>query len=127
MDGVWIRHVTARSQLCLIELRDTPIYLSYGAAGVCDGKQGRPFIPAPTLDCYCGVPHQFKTLHIDVNGDGMQMVSAGVLELMRSAGETGFDVVGHTPTPPTLQIGKPRPQVDFDNRKYRPLTPMVPV
>lgn len=123
-DGIQIRHVTARSEVCLVELRDRPLYLSYGARGVCDGKQGRPLIPAPTLDCHCGVAHQFKTVHVYVDDTGSALVSDGVLGLIRSAGETGFDVVGHTPTPPTLRIGVPRDQQDFDSRKWTQLTPI---
>lgn len=122
-DGIQIRHVTARSQLCLVELYDRPFYLSYGAAGVCDGKNGRPFIPAPILDCSCGVPHQYKTVHVNVDDTGAALVSQGVLDLIRSAGETGFSVVGHTPNPPTIRLGIERIALDFANRTIAPLTP----
>ena len=106
-DGIWIRHPTARSQLCLVELRDRPYYLSYGA-GVCDGRNGRPHIPAPITDCYCGVAHPCKTVHVDVDDTGAAMVSQGVLDWIRScADETGFEVVGHTHL--RIQIDSRRP------------------
>ena len=125
-DGIQIRHVTARSQLCLVELRHRRYHLSYGARGVCDGKEGRPYIPTPILDCACGVPHEFKTLHIHVDGTGSALVSKAGWESIQSAGETGFSVVGHTATPPTIVLGKPggREQTDFESRAYHPLTPM---
>lgn len=126
MTGIWIAHPTARSQVCLVELRDRPYYLSYGAQGVCDGRHGRPHIPAPIKDCYCGVVHEYKTVHLTVDGDGRCLVSEGVWEWVRSAGETGFSVIGHTRTPPTIRLGEPREKVDYDNRKYRPLTPVRP-
>ena len=107
-DGIQIRHVTARSRLCLVEVRDRPYYLSFGAAGVCDGKNGRPFVPAPILDCghpLCNnIPHHYKTIHLDVDDTGATLVSEGVWKWIQSAGETGFDVVGHTPTPPTIAL-----------------------
>lgn len=125
-DGVIIEHPTARSRCCLIELRDRPYYLSCGAAGVCDGKNGRPLIPAPILDCGCGVPHEFVTLHVWVDGDGRATVAVPVWHTMLGAGETGFRAVSHTPTPPPIEITRPRPAVDYDNRAYRPLTPIRP-
>lgn len=123
-DGLQIAHATARSQLCLIELRHRPYLLSYGAGGLCDGKNGRPLIPAPILDCGCGVPHEYKTVHVHVDDTGCALVSEGVWAMIQSAGETGFAIVGHTPSPPTIHLGRPREQVDYDNRRYRPLTPM---
>ena len=123
-DGVWIQHPTAASQTCLVELRHIPYLLGYGSGQKCDGRNGRPYIPAPILDCSCGVPHEYKTIHIEVDDVGRALVSAGVLEMIQSAGETGFTVIGHTPTPPVLSIGRPRAAVDFENRKYRPLTPI---
>jgi hypothetical protein len=128
-DGVWIRHPTARSQTCLVELRHKRFYLGLADGKMCDGKGGRPLIPAPITNCpKCpGLVHEFKTVHLEVDDTGAALVSAGVLELIRSAGETGFEVVGHTATPPTLILGKDRAIVDYDNRKYRPLTPMKEV
>jgi hypothetical protein len=123
-DGIAVQHVTARSRVCLVELRDRPYLLSYGAEGVCDGRGGRPLIPAPILDCSCGVPHEYKTVHVHVDDTGQALVSEGVWDMIRSAGETGFSVVGHTPNPPTIRLGVPRYEVDYDNRAYRPLTPM---
>ena len=66
---------------------------------------------------------EFKTVHIDVDGSGSALVSDGVWDWILSAGETGFRVVGHTATPPTLQIGgPPRVEQNFESRRYRPLT-----
>ena len=123
-DGIQITHPTARSQCCLIELRHRPYLLSYGSAGVCDGEGGRPLIPAPILDCSCGVIHEFKTVHVHVDDAGSAVVSAGVWDMILSAGECGFSVAGHTTAPPGVNVGVTRVENDYLERRYRPLTPM---
>lgn len=127
-DGILIEHGSLRSLPVLVVMPDRPYLLSAGRAGVCDGKGGRPYTPAPILDCSCGVVHTHKTIHLFLDDLGQCLVSEGVLNMLKEVGleNAGLKVVGHTRKPPTIELGLPRQQVDYVNRAYKPLTPIVP-
>lgn len=113
----------------MVVMPDRPYYLSAGSAGVCDGKGGRPYAPTPIMDCSCGVVHTHKTIHLWLDDVGQCLVSDGVLGMLKEVGleNAGLSVVGHVRTPPSIELGLPREQVDHANRAYKPLTPIVPV
>jgi hypothetical protein len=77
--------------------------------------------PANRVCNRCKVRHDVKTVHLDLDGNGQQMVSWGVYELLRKAGMPNLDVVGSVANPPTLVLSPNmnRRQVDAANRRQR--------
>ncbi len=69
----------------------------------------RPFTPAPDQICrLCHRPHDCKTYHIQLNGDGTALVSTTIwkhLSLLYDDG--GFELVNTVKEPPAQKIAMP--------------------
>lgn len=90
MAGILLRHSKARSEMVLVPV------------------MSKPFPRESWKECPgCHLVHMVKTVHCLVNDAGVVMVSEGVLEDLKLAGDFDKDwqVIGSTDKPPPLHIG----------------------
>ena len=67
----------------------------------------------------CKISHLCKTVHLSLSPTGSAIVSEGVLNLLRTAGMPDLDVVGSTPTPPPVYVGRnAKPRAEQDHKTY---------
>lgn len=63
-----------------------------------DGR--RPYVGGPILCSRCGRHHEFKTYHIDLDGEGAGIVSIEVWERLKSIKHQPFILEGEVKDPP---------------------------
>jgi len=67
----------------------------------------------------CKIRHDVKTIHLDLDDNGRQMVSWGVFELLRKAGMPHLDVVGTVAKPPALILSPTMTRREIDQKNRR--------
>lgn len=105
--GYRVTHRTIRSRVCVIPILSKPFI---------NRRTGERFQQnCPT----CHVLHPVKCIHLWLDDTGSAIVSAGVLEELKSAGMPELDYVGVVRKPPPLRAGHgiSRAEVDQQNRK----------
>lgn len=92
-EGIRIRHKSLKSILIVVRDPARPIHSPH---------PGYVFAPCRT----CGLPHNCKTYHFDLDAEGTVLVSSGVLkELKKMENNAGFNVVNTVSDPPKQKVG----------------------
>lgn len=99
--GVRVKHSTLRNCVHVVPVLKKP----YADGG---------FI-CPT----CQILHPVKAVHLWLDATGTCLVSEGVLEELKLAGLPDLTVIGATPNPPSLVVGRGVSRAAVDNKNRR--------
>ena len=99
--GIRIRHKTLKSVLLVVRDQSRPLTL----------PGGKPLPSNIELSkcSTCGVPHDVKTYHLLLDGEGTITVSLEIYQsLLKLADHAGFEFANHVPDPPDQVLKVPK-------------------
>lgn len=93
---------------------------SYANALIVLRDWSRPFVPDPSQVCHtCGVPHECKTYHFQLDSEGTIMVSTTIWNrLLMMFDHGGFETVNVVRKPPAQGIILPAATVSVTAKEF---------